>query len=265
MSEIELYKSPKEMIESAVALGRMYHASGLFGVKLEAQAHVLALECLSMGLPPSKMMEMYHVIDGKLSKRADYMLSRFLDRGGRVKWIRYDSVEARAIFTDTHGESIEYHYSFEEAKSSGIAVGKDGKKENGRRNTADMLRARVISKAIRMLDPAVNSGFYTPEEIYDFGEEKATGVQKKDSFLKKENELFLEELKKTDYEKYLEEFPDRVLSFMLNRGWIQDGQSINDCPEDKMKRVLADPAKFVQACEKLYNEVVDVTSQNISS
>lgn len=162
-------------IAKAVELGAMFQQSGMFGVQNKAQADVLALECITRNLPPGILLERYHIVEGRLSLRADFMLAEFKRRGGRVKWIKTgskaDDFVAEATF-EKDGSRVTESYSFEDAKEAKICFkkGSNDLKNNWRSSRPDMIRARLISKTVRFLDPGINSGFYTSEEIVDFDE-----------------------------------------------------------------------------------------------
>ena len=97
--------------------------------------------------------------------RADTMLARYRERGGRVKWVQFDDEAAIADWT-FEGETTRIGFTMEEAQKA-ILVRKS---VPWLLQPAAMLRARCISKDIRMLAPEVNYGFYSPEEIRDMDE-----------------------------------------------------------------------------------------------
>jgi hypothetical protein len=144
-------------------LGGMFAKSGLLGVQTEAQGAVLAMTCIAERISPLEFARTYHIIEGKPSMRADAMQSRFCQAGGRVKWIRYDDTEARAVFS-YDGNDCEMSFSIEDAKRAGLVRPNSG----WTKHPDAMLRARLVSKAVRMLCPSVNAGVYTPEEVQDF-------------------------------------------------------------------------------------------------
>ena len=98
--------------------------------------------------------------------RADAMLAKFQERGGAVVWKQFDREAAVALFTVKDGQPVEISFTIEDAKLAQYVPAKPG---SAWVKTPDAnLRARLISKAIRMLDPGVVAGTYTPEEIADF-------------------------------------------------------------------------------------------------
>jgi len=141
----------------------MYEAR-MFGCSNEAQGRVLALACIAERKNPLELVRTYHIIDGKLSMRADAMLAEFRKLGGKVRWTATgdDGKEAKAIFSFEDVDT-EIGYSIEDAKRAGLVKDKSA----WVKDPGAMLRARVTSKAVRMLAPEIVAGYYTPEEIDD--------------------------------------------------------------------------------------------------
>jgi hypothetical protein len=154
-------------IKAAVTLGDMFKESGLFGIKERAQGHVLALACLTEGMSPFQLMRRFHIVEGRLTQRADAMLAEFKAAGGRVRWIQWDDEAAKAEF-EYQGDKIENVFSWEMAKAAKYPFKSDGGiKANWAASRPDMLRARLITKTLRMLAPDIVAGIYTPEELDD--------------------------------------------------------------------------------------------------
>jgi len=147
------------------AMGAAIHQSGFFGCVNEAQGRVIALSCMIRKIDPLERASTDHIIEGKLSMRADAMLAGFMARGGKVKWIDQGDTGEKAVakFTSRDNTTIEISYTIEMARTAGLIKDKPG--SNWRKNPGEMLRARLISKAVRMIDPEVVAGRYTPEEL----------------------------------------------------------------------------------------------------
>lgn len=148
-----------DMQQMAVAISR----SGLFGIKTPDQA--LALMCVAQaeGRHPGIVARDYHIIQGRPTLKADAILARFQEAGGKVEWHRYDNAAVEGTFSHPAGGSLRIAWTMEDAKRAGLA-GRDPWKQYPRA----MLRARVISEGIRTVYPAVLAGVYTPEEVGDF-------------------------------------------------------------------------------------------------
>jgi hypothetical protein len=140
--------------------------SGMFGTTKKAAGRVLAMACLCERKNPIEISRVYNVIDGRLSMRADAMYAEFRRVGGRVKWLTEgdDDIEARAVFS-FEGEDTTIWYKMAEAdKAKRNKPGSGYDKDPGAQ-----LRARLLSRGIRMLCPEINAGYYVPEEIEHLG------------------------------------------------------------------------------------------------
>lgn len=159
---LALYNRVGDPMDAIAKLGNSFHQSGMFGCTNESQGRVLALACFVKARDPFELMQEYHLIQGKLSMRADAMLAKFRERGGKCVWtnIGDDGKEASARF-EFEGQKMPLSFTIEEARQAQL-IKKDS---NWDKWPGPMLRARLISKAIRMLAPEVVAGCYTPEEI----------------------------------------------------------------------------------------------------
>lgn len=148
-----------KVMAKAVADGKM------FGCKTEAQAMSLMLIAQADGMHPMTALRKYHVLsDGRPSMRSDAMLAGYRQLGGKVKWVtKPDDREKQAGLFEFEGQSVEVAYSFAEAKQANLVRNGSG----WTKDPAAMMRARVISRAVRMFTPEVVVGFYTPEEMSD--------------------------------------------------------------------------------------------------
>ncbi len=168
MSLFDRMADPMAAIEK---MGKFLALSGMFGCEKVEQGMVIALACLCERKSPLEIMRHYHIIENKLSMRAEAMLAAFLANGGKIKWLNVgdDGKEARAVFTPKGGDALELAFSIEDAKRMKVSfVGKNGGATQWTKNPGAMMRARLISKSVRMLDPGAVTGTYTPEEIMDF-------------------------------------------------------------------------------------------------
>lgn len=147
---------------------RMAHAiakSGLYGFKSPDQVLALMAVASAEGRHPGSVARDYHFIQGRPALKADAMLARFQQAGGRVEWLVYTDEKVEAKFEHPQGGSLTLAWTLAQAKSIGLAT-----KDNWRLYPRAMLRARVISEGIRTVYPGVLVGEYTPEEVGDFKE-----------------------------------------------------------------------------------------------
>lgn len=153
------------------ALERMAQAvasSKLFGITNVEQALALMLVAQAEGLHPATAARDYHIIQGRPSLKADAMLARYLNSGGKVEWHEHTDTKVAATFTHPAGGSLRIDWDMERAKKAGL-----GGKDMWSKYPRQMLRARVISEGIRATNPAVATGIYTPEEVMDMDDTPA--------------------------------------------------------------------------------------------
>jgi hypothetical protein len=138
-------------------------ASKMFGFKNKEEALAIMLLCQAEGLHPGIAMRDYHVIQGRPTLKADAMLARFLNGGGKVQWHELSDKVVSGTFSHPQGGEAKITWSFEDAKRIGL-TGKD----NWRNYPRAMLRSRVVSEGVRTVYPVAVVGVYTPEEAQDF-------------------------------------------------------------------------------------------------
>ena len=159
-------------LESA---GKLLAQSGMFGVQNAAAGFVIAATCKQQGISLLEFRRTYHIVDGNPSMRSDAMLAEFRKRGGKCRILANDTKEAKAEF-EFEGLKKVFAFTIEDAKRIGDCYKGDGKtmKYNWTKRPEDMLWARLVSRTLRRLCPEIVAGLYTPEEISDFDEPKAT-------------------------------------------------------------------------------------------
>jgi hypothetical protein len=171
-----IYQQIADPVSAIETIGKAITLSRIFGCQNEAQGQVLALECLAKKLPPLALAEQYHLIDGKLSMKADAMLAGFEDAEGQYEIKEY-SPDACEILFIRGKNKLTVRITWEMAQQEKWPFGK-GKELKTNWSTPigrqDMLWARVVSRGVRRLAPGVVCGRYTPEEITDFGDDRPT-------------------------------------------------------------------------------------------
>lgn len=183
-TELAIYDRITNPMEAVKTFGTAIHQSGMFGTAAACQGEVLAMECLARRMPPLMLAERYHIIFGKLSMKADATLAEFLAAGGQHEII--ERSPERAAVRLTYGERSQvFSLTWDEAKLEPfIYEGKEKEvlkqlakdpskleikaKYQTPRSRMQMLWARVVSDGVRAMNPQVNCGVYTPEEIADF-------------------------------------------------------------------------------------------------
>ena len=177
--ELQTVRESREIVFSQIAdpmaameqMGMVLYRSGMFGCGNADQGKLLALACMCERRNPVEMSRTYHIIEGKLAMRADAMQAAFLTAGGRIQWIETTGEVCRAKFLHPEfaPEGVTVEVTMQELSDSGVATSaKTGAaKDNYRKFPRQMLRARCISEAVRMVMPQIVAGVYTPEEVGD--------------------------------------------------------------------------------------------------
>lgn len=171
---VSVYARVQDPLGFCQQFGLSLAKSQMFGCSNPEQGQVMAMACLCEGISPVEVAKKYHIIQGRLTKKADAMLAEFREAGGKHKIIER-TPNAAEIELTKDGETQRFRLTFEEAQQEKFPFGKDGKtlKDNWAtpRGRMQMLWARVASDGVRCMAPEVNAGTYTPEEMRDvFGD-----------------------------------------------------------------------------------------------
>lgn len=143
--------------------------SGMFkGIDTPSKAMTLMMLSQCDRIHPVLALKRYHIIEGRPSLKAQTLDAEFLARGGKRVILRCDAEEARAIYSHPrlHPEPIEMAVTWEECQNT-YAVGEKGTKNNWKNSRADMLWARLVAKGSRRIDPGIETGIPTCEELED--------------------------------------------------------------------------------------------------
>lgn len=153
---------PRIPFAEQLQMAKAFADSGLFGVKSPNQALALMALCEAEGLHPGRAVQIFHVVDGRAAMRADAMLARFQESGGRVRWLKYSSECVEGEFSHPAGGSVVIAWSLADANRAGL-MGKNNWKHYPRA----MLRSRCISEGCRTVFPGAAAGQYSVEEVQD--------------------------------------------------------------------------------------------------
>lgn len=146
-------------------------ASGLFGMKDKNSVLALMAVAQAEGLHPATAARDFHIIQGRPALKADAMLARFQNAGGKVDWKDYTDEKVTGVFTHPNGGSLAVTWTIEQATKIGLVKPGSGWQKFPRA----MLRSRCISEGIRSVFPGSVTGFYSPEEVADFEPAKEMG------------------------------------------------------------------------------------------
>lgn len=279
MNSLTVYEKMPDPIAACREVGTMFAKSGMFGADTEAKGFVLALTCFTEKLSPLAVKRTYHIVEGNLAMRADAMLAEFRSRGGQCKWLSElaDAEQAKAHFKYKENDAA-FTYTIKDAEREGL-IGK----KNWKNSTPDMLRARLISKVIRMIAPEIVAGVYTPEEISAGvadaptvstntpgpllssappveaeivqsgnapsvnlpppGEPCASNQQPSDGPMR---EVWLPRMV-----EICEPHAAAVNAFLLKKGWITEGQTYRDVNGENAATILKKSASFIAKANEL--------------
>jgi hypothetical protein len=261
-NSIGIYNKISDPIEAIKVMGAMIAESGMFGCNKHEQGMVLAMQCLAEGKAPLELAKTYHIVEGKLSMRADAMLGRFLTTGGKVKWLERSNIKVSANFSHGDNENVLIEASLEDMKSNGVAMDKTGKylKANWQKFPRQMLTARVISEGVRLLAPQLIAGVYTPEEVQDFTNDskpvapamRVAAQPTKVEALEVLPEAAPVETSSAGREKLNQRLHDlllihepRATQELVRLGYIKEGETYTDLDPMSAVRLLDSPAKFL--------------------
>lgn len=158
-------QDPATFMQFIDTVGTAFAQGGLPGCKGAGQGKALALTCLMEGLTPLQFMLQFHLLDGKPTKQATTLLAEFEAAGGETTWqdLGDSGKEAKARWKYKHHDLVISYTKAEAEAQVGGKLNKEG--SNYKKNIGSMLRARLITKALRIVCPAVIAGIYTPEEL----------------------------------------------------------------------------------------------------
>ena len=256
LNQVAIYNKITDPIQAIEKMGEMIWASGMFGCVKPEQGMVLAMQCLAEGKAPLELAKTYHIIEGKLTMRADAMLGRYLTTGGKVKWLVRSDTEVRAIWSKD-GNDVEIASTMEEFKNNGIALSaKGGLKDNWRKFPKQMLTARNVSEAVRLLAPQIISGIYTPEEVSDFSSQdkplpKAVEYQRVET--KPEVVVDPAQAVIARLDEVLAKYEPHATNYLIEKKLLREGQTYKNLDAMTAQRVLSNPTKIVGILEGIVN------------
>ena len=160
---------PINSADDALKLGQIIARSGMFACPNDENGAAIALFCYQDGISLFEFQRCFHLLDGKPTMKVDAMLAKLLEIGGSYEVISRTDKIASIRVNRKDGLPHEFTVTLDEMIASGVALQKDGKtlKSQYRIRPKNMIWARVASDAIRTVEPRVNAGLYTNEEMED--------------------------------------------------------------------------------------------------
>jgi hypothetical protein len=229
-------------MDAVKTMGDWIAHSGMFGCVKPEQGYVLALECIASRMTPLSWKRENHLINGNITMKSESMLSGLMNAGWDVDWIQFDAIAAIADFSKGT-KKVRVAFTSDDAKQAGLLPAKAG--SGWAKFPAEMLRARVISKATRMLDPRITQGRYTPEEVADFSATPSaptvtTATRQTVNVTPEVTFSLVEKL-----EQILEPHSDIANAFLLSKNLIKEGQNFRDVSTKVANMIIADSDSFL--------------------
>ena len=138
--------------------------SGFYGFKSKEQVMAVMLVAQAENKHPATVVQEYDIIQGRPALKSQAILARFQLSGGSVQWDELTPKRVVGTFKHPQGGSLTVEWTIEMAKQAGLYREGSG----WTKYPEDMLRARVISRAVRSIYPACILGHYATEEVMDF-------------------------------------------------------------------------------------------------
>ena len=129
-------------------------------VATPAHAAALILRGSEIGLGPMESLTKLHLIEGRVTLPAETMLALAIRGGVRHQFIDHTPERVTVELTRPGFEPMRVSWSMADAKRAGLAG-----RQNWRKYPRAMLRARVISEALRAYAPDLLGGAYVPDEL----------------------------------------------------------------------------------------------------
>ena len=246
----EFYSQACTSLDAVKQLGDWIAHSGMFGATKSEQGYVLALECIASKQTPLSWKKSNHLINGNITMKSEAMLAGLMDAGWDIDWIQFDASAAIAEFAKGQ-KKVRVAFTADDAKQAGLLPAKPG--SGWAKFPAEMLRARLISKATRMLDPRITQGRYTPEEVADFSAPSPaptpTASTRQTVNVTPESTFSLVE----KLEQILEPHSDIANAFLVSKNLIKPDQNFRDVSTKVANMIITDPDGFITKAKAFAN------------
>ena len=150
--------------------------SNFYGFKTKEQVMAVMLVAQAEGKHPATVVQEYDIIQNRPALKSQAMLARFQLAGGTVQWDSVSPIAVKGTFKHPSGGSLTVEWTIEMARQAGLYREGSG----WTKYPEDMLRSRVISRAVRSVYPACILGHYAVEEVQDFQPRKTVDMGRVD-------------------------------------------------------------------------------------
>ena len=242
-------------MQAVEMMGNAIARCGMFGVTKPEQGVVLALTSLMERRSVTELARQFHIIEGKLTMRADAMQAAFQASGGRITWKTTTEKECEAVFShvDYCPDGVTVRITLDELKASGVAIGRGGElKTNYQKFPRQMLRARVISEGVRMVDPSVIVGVYTPEEVSDFGEQRPVRPIQDAEYEPepKARKTADNAVNSRTFDELIpEDRREAAVGYLMDIGWLAAGEGLDALKPGHLSQIQQRPERFMAAVD----------------
>lgn len=112
------------------------------------------------GMTPMESINSYYIVNGKVTIWGDAVIRQLRRAGWKIKWEQSDEMMARVTLNKDGESSHTEEYTIEEARNAGLT-----NKGPWQKYPKEMLRHKVIGRAVRFTCPEVLNGLYLKEEL----------------------------------------------------------------------------------------------------
>ena len=250
----DFYDRIDSPMDAVKTMGDWIAHSGMFGATKPEQGYVLALECIASRMTPLSWKRENHLINGNITMKSESMLSGLMNAGWDIDWVQFDIQAAIADFSKG-AKKVRVSFSADDAKQAGLIPAKPG--SGWAKFPAEMLRARLISKATRMLDPRITQGRYTPEEVADFSSTPSapaptTPTRQTVNVTPESSFSLVEKL-----EQILEPHSEAANAFLISKNLIKPDQNFRDVSTKVANMIIADADGFISKAKAFANPVTE--------
>ena len=247
---------PIKCTSDALEIGKYLVMSGMFGVNTAEAGAVIALMCYQEGMSLLEFQRTFHIVSNRPSMKADTMLAKFMENGGEFELLTRSREEASVKMRLKGGKWNTFSLTILQALEAGYPYKKKGSTElsdTWKNLPANMLWARVVSDGVRVTDPRVNAGIYTPEEMEDDSSPKTVPDEPKKTGV--DFSKAAEELRSTKASKALSEIikePSSDATGLPTGNEIIEigphkGKKWKDLDNETLEKILANPPSALTA------------------